>query len=547
MLFSLISVLLYNIQYFVRGQHACESEIYCYGEILDTIQRAQLFLDPKRFVDMPTKLPKEKVLLLENIGSLIFEQVISNFKKLKAKPSAEDLHEFLEENFHKAGKELRIIMPKDFKANISLFNSLPNEKLRWFASEVHEKWKSLLRVVDKSHICQECESTMIDLPYPFLVPGGRFREYYYWDTYWILEGVYVSEMCETARMVVENTLWMAKQYGFVPNGSRTYYLNRSQPPMLPMIVERYYEECGRHLKNPQKFLERALDSLKVEHDFWTTKRSASIPDEDGIIHKLNFYSADMSDPRPESYLHDVKLAQNLNESEQASLYHNIAATTESGWDFSGRWLNWSTTKDRPEVPGLELSKTSDIIPVDLNSVLFRNELIISNLAAICGNYTIKEDFNALADKRIAAIYKILYSSELKMWKDYDLRTKKLMKDRPFYITDICPLWYGPYKTINASETESILAQQKSILYEYPAGIPVSESYTGQQWDFPNAWAPTQFLVIKLHLRLFEETNDPVHFKKAALIAQKWIDTTYCAYKHYGKTFEDINLLIRVYL
>lgn len=43
------------------GQYACESGIFCHGPILDTVQRAQLFLDPKRFVDMPTKFPKDQV------------------------------------------------------------------------------------------------------------------------------------------------------------------------------------------------------------------------------------------------------------------------------------------------------------------------------------------------------------------------------------------------------------------------------------------------------------------------------------------------------
>lgn len=467
---------------------------------------------------------------------------MENFRRLNETPSTKELNEFLFTNFHKAGHELKIVMPSDFKSNISLFDSLKDPRLREYAYQIHSKWKSLLRQVDKSLLCDGCESTLLDLPYPFLVPGGRFREYYYWDTFWILEGIYVSNMCSTAKSVIENTLWMAKRYGFVPNGSRTYYLNRSQPPMLPMMVDRYLEECGKDLKKPEAFLKRAIEALEREYGFWMDRRAVRLRDCEGREHVLNRYSADMAAPRPESYLHDVKLAEPLSAESSKALFHNIAATTESGWDFSGRWMNWSNTggEGRDEFPGLDQSITSQILPVDLNAVLFRNELVISRIYGKLGDKAQEGKYAKLAEARAEAIEALLFSKELNMWKDFNYVTNKQTTDRPFYITDICPLWYGPYKNLTHDQIAGMLESNKKILYEYPGGIPISESYTGQQWDFPNVWAPTQFLAVKLHLRLHKETSDERHFKTAVEIAQKWVTTTYCGHRHYGYVFEKYN-------
>ena len=74
----------------------------------------------------------------------------------------------------------------------------------------------------------------------FLQAGGRFREMYYWDSYWILRGLLLCDMAETARGIVENIIWLVKLYGHMPNGSRKYYLQRSQPPLLIQMAATYH-------------------------------------------------------------------------------------------------------------------------------------------------------------------------------------------------------------------------------------------------------------------------------------------------------------------
>lgn len=75
----------------------------------------------------------------------------------------------------------------------------------------------------------------------FVIPGGRFRELYYWDTYWIMSGLLLCDMTTTARGVIENFFYLIRTYNIIPNGSRKYYLQRSQPPLLIPMVDQYYQ------------------------------------------------------------------------------------------------------------------------------------------------------------------------------------------------------------------------------------------------------------------------------------------------------------------
>ncbi len=71
-------------------------------------------------------------------------------------------------------------------------------------------------------------STLLPLPHPFVMPGARFREAYYWDNLWVVKGLLACGANGLAEGVVRNTLVQAKTFGFVPNGTRTYYMNRRQ-------------------------------------------------------------------------------------------------------------------------------------------------------------------------------------------------------------------------------------------------------------------------------------------------------------------------------
>lgn len=99
-----------------------------------------------------------------------------------------------------------------------------DKTFRQFALDLHGIWKDLCRKVDPIVAEESHRFSLIALPHPFIAPGGRFRESYYWDAYWIVKGLLVSGMRDTVKGMIRNYAQMVETYGFVPNGGRIYYL-----------------------------------------------------------------------------------------------------------------------------------------------------------------------------------------------------------------------------------------------------------------------------------------------------------------------------------
>ena len=67
------------------------------------------------------------------------------------------------------------------------------------AEALHDRWKELGRKINETVKNDPDRYSIIYLEKPFVVPGGRFRECYYWDSYWTILGLLVSNMHETAK------------------------------------------------------------------------------------------------------------------------------------------------------------------------------------------------------------------------------------------------------------------------------------------------------------------------------------------------------------
>lgn len=114
--------------------------------------------------------------------------------------------------------------------------TIPEERPDTFAPLINttvEKHINLLwQVLRRQQDHADPYSSLIPLPYPYIVPGGRFRETYYWDSYFTMLGLKESGALEPLKNMVDNFRYLILTYGFVPNGNRTYYLTRSQPLLL---------------------------------------------------------------------------------------------------------------------------------------------------------------------------------------------------------------------------------------------------------------------------------------------------------------------------
>lgn len=268
---------------------SCDSLVYCQGDLLDTVQRAKIFNDSKTFVDMGQVNPMNETLAN-------FEKLINNTNN---NPTKKEVQEFVEENFVSRA-ELEEWTPPDYKSNPAFLKDIKDIVVRDFARTLVSIWPNLGRKV-KSEVNEDPDRySLIYLPNGFVVPGGRFQEVYYWDSYWIVKGLLLSEMTETVRGMLENFLSLVERYGFIPNGSRVYYLNRSQPPFLALMVGLYIEKT-----NDVDWLRQYIDVVEEELVWWLNNRVIDV-EKDGVNYTLAHYASKSGTPRPESYSEDVK-------------------------------------------------------------------------------------------------------------------------------------------------------------------------------------------------------------------------------------------------
>lgn len=281
----------------LRCKYRRSAQLYLNEKYLRVAKLADPFADSKSIVDRATKRPLE--LVLNDLDDLD-ERDLSSIRI------------FVEKNFHAPGIEIVNAKLTEWSSRPIFLENIRDERLRQFSAHLNETWLHLCKRYDPSVLGHGCVSSHLEMKHSFVVPGGRFREIYYWDTYWTLEGLFVCGLFETARNILENFIQFIDTYGFIPNGSRIYYLNRSQPPYFCQMVERYMQTCQD--PRAEKFvLDEALPRMISEYEFWMRKRSVPVrlsssnksSSSSSRVYRLNRYKVDTGRPRPESYHEDL--------------------------------------------------------------------------------------------------------------------------------------------------------------------------------------------------------------------------------------------------
>ncbi|KAI1075102.1 glycoside hydrolase family 37 protein [Whalleya microplaca] len=543
----------------------CDSPLYCRGEILKQIELAQPFSDSKTFVDLPTKAP--------------LDEVIAAFDKL-TKPLANntELNDFLSTYFGKAGSELAPVPTDQLKTDPVFLDKVHDPVIKQFVQKVINIWPDLTRTYVGAGNCTGCVNSFIPLNRTFVVAGGRFREAYYWDSFWILEGLLRTggSFTEISRNIIENFLDFVDQFGFVPNGARIYYLNRSQPPVLTQMVKTYVDYT-----NDTSILERALPLLIKEHKFWIDNRTVEIP-SGSHTYSLARYGVQNTEPRPESYREDYITANNasyyaksgiiypetkpLNDTEKSILYANLASGAESGWDYSSRWIaNPSDAANDVYFP-LRSLNTANVIGVDLNSILYANEITIAGYLKDSGDSNSAAEYEEMAKNRSAAMYTLLWNDQYKSYFDYNLTsnsqnlyvpsdsdtTPAQKADAPkgyqvsFNAGQFYPFWLGaaPPQLKNDPLAVRLAFQRVADLLSEKAGaIAATNFLTGQQWDQPNVWPPLMYVFMKGLLKTPPTfgSEDPYYVETQNLslkLAQRYLDSTFCTWRATGGSTDE---------
>ncbi len=453
------------------------------GELFVAVQTSGIFDDYKTFVDCsPKKNPAEIVRL---------------YKSEKSRKGFE-LKNFISEYFNLPPA----IEKKEIDKKGDMFAHLKNH------------WKYLTRTANSS----EQYTSMINLPEPFIVPGGRFREMFYWDSYFSIIGLLESDEDELALGMINNFDFLIKEYGFIPNGNRTYFASRSQPPFFAEMLTLYAKKHGT--ESIMKF----LPSLEKEYEFWTAHQdpndtySRTVTLDDAT---LNRYIGTLTTPRAEGYGKEKNWASKLPENERPNYHRHLRAVCESGWDFSSRWFADGENKIT--------TNCEDIIPVCLNSLLFGMEKQLTKMYEHAANADKAQYYQKLSDDRKKYIQSYLWSKEEGYFKDYNFVKKE--HTSVLSLATLYPLYFGIASETQAEQIANVV--KDNLLYD--GGVVTSNVNTGEQWDYPNGWAPLQWITV-IGLANYN------HKDLATEIARRWLTLNEKVFRQEGKMMEKYNVV-----
>jgi alpha,alpha-trehalase len=447
-----------------------------YGQLFKDVQMNSIFPDQKTFVDcIPIRKPSE---------------IVADYDR-RSKGAPFDLKAFVANNF------IPPASPDDIQTHI----------------------KRLWRVLRREPSKPVEGSSLLPLPYPYIVPGGRFDEIYYRDSYFTMLGLKESDEIDLIAYMINNFASLIDRYGFIPNGNRSYYLSRSQPPFFSLMVELLADVKGNGV------YAEYLSALEKEYNYWMDESGPTghlVKMPYGSV--LNRYYDQLDIPRQESYHQDVDVSQASKEDAKL-LFRNLRSAAESGWDFSSRWF--------ADGQNITTIQTTKLVPVDLNCLLYHLETTLANAYKVRGDFAKNDlerakDFEERAERRKNAINQYCWSPDANWY--FDCTTNGELS-REMTLAGVAPLFF---RIVPEERVEGIVAVLREKFVQ-AGGVVTSLKETKQQWDAPNGWAPLQWLAVQGLRNYGNETL-------AKDIAQRWIKLNVRVFKQTGKLMEKYNVM-----
>ncbi len=321
------------------------------------------------------------------------------------------------------------------------------------------------------------DESLLGLPKPYLVPSYRaktgfdYNELYYWDSYFMIQGLLDAEHQELVSGILEDLFALFERFKVIPNASRTYLMGRSQPPFLTSFIFDLYQQYDLD----KQWLKAAIEIAKKEYaTVWLGQKK---PNERQVFRGLSRYY-DIN------YLHDL-------------------AEAESGWDMTPRF-------DR---------KALNFLPVDLNALLYKYEMDFARAARILDDKREAGKWEDAAEVRKKTMNELMWDRIRGLYYDYNYVKKK--RGNISSLAAYYPMWAGMVDDKQAAALVKALRrfENKGGLATTDA-LPLGQFVFGSmptQWAYPNGWAPLHFIVVKALERYGYHAD-------ARRIATKWLKT-----------------------
>lgn len=339
---------------------------------------------------------------------------------------------------------------------------------------IHNQWEVLLRE-NKT----QGRNTLLPMPKPYVVAGGRFREAYFWDSYWIMKGLLESGYGETAKGMLENFISLYETQGIIPNGNREYYLTRTQLPVLMEMVT-LLENNGllnfNRMKNinisardKKRSLEGRILNATEQYYKKIWKESSRYKSEFGLATFGDDAGGDLDHEaiviRPESAAREPRITEK----------HSQRVFAESGWDMS-----YSRFGKRPQ----------DWFPVDLNMTLMGYAKKLAIINAKAGNPSSATYFEAEAQRIKVQMDAYLFDSSTGLYVDYNFVERRL--STVITAASFFPFYFEAYSRDpqHLAKAQRILGTLlKTLKPEGHLGIHTTNQEGPGQWDGAWTWAP----------------------------------------------------------
>lgn len=367
---------------------------------------------------------------------------------------------------------------------------LTAEDVKQAREYIAKYWQKLERYHPKD------DDSLVGLPNKYLVPAYEkghefdFNEMYYWDSYFIVQGMYSDPNSkELVVGILENLLSMFERFRVIPNASRTYLTGRSQPPILSSFIWEVYQAYNMD----DKWLRRAMTIAEAEYN--TVWMGETKPNARQVYRGLSRY-------------YDINLLHDL-------------AEAESGWDMTPRFGR----------------RALNYLPTDLNALLYKYETDFARY------YRQIKDVRGVAKWEVAAKHRKDTMNEL-MWSNlkgfyYDYNYAKQKRGTVSSLAGFYPMSCGMVDKKQAGQMVRALKR-----FENRGGLAttdvqqLSQFVPGTmptQWAWPNGWAP-------LHYRIIRGLQQYGYSEDAKRIAMKWLKTNLSWYNQNGVFLEKYNVV-----